>query len=314
MGEVVLHIGLPKTGTTTLQRAVFPRLASVVYAGKDASSHRFVTPELGAAMAAVVSSDTILGEVAPRLGRAIAALRETASASTLLISTEALAHPCARDIGLVASRLALAVPDARILITLRAQDSLALSWFRSHGRFAQYLFLHKGESERVPALLEQHAWWRFVVRESRAGLLAMLDFDVVCAAYEAKFARRVTVLPLELLSADRVDYCARLGSALGVSGAECSELLGHARENHGLSRREVSLARLLARLGISMEFLEFRGRSAFRRFLAAGSPADRALNEEIVSELRERFAAGNARLGARHNFDARKLWPNCSSP
>ena len=313
MSGVVFHIGLPKTGTTTLQKAVFPRLAGVAYAGKNFPAHGFATQDLGAAITATVSADTIFGDPAPHLAREIGALREQVGASSLLVSTEALAHPCARDIGVVARRLADAVPDARILITLRAQDSLALSWFRSHGRFAQYLFLHKSESERLPALLDQRAWWNFVQREPRAGLLAMLDFNAVCAAYEQQFGGRVTVLPLELLANDRMAYCARLGSVLEVPAAECSRLLVDAHENRGLSAREVGAAKLLARVGVRMDILEHRERSAVRRFLAAGPRADPTLDQRIASSLTARFAEGNVQLGARHGFDAPGLWPGCAA-
>ena len=312
MSGVVLHIGLPKTGTTTLQKAVFPRLPRVAYAGKSLPAHAFATQELSSAMAAVVSGDTILGDTAPQLSRAVERLREQVGSSTLLISTEALAHPCARDIGVVARRLSDAVPDARILLTLRAQDSLALSWFRSHGRFAQFLLLLKGESERLPPMLDQRAWWGFVEREPRAGLLAMLDFDAVCAGYERLFAGRVTVLPLELLAADPAAYCARLASVLAVPASECSALLVNVHENRGLTAREVRAATLLARLGFGIDILEHRERSLFRRYLAAGPRADPMLDAHIASALRARFAEGNARLGARHGFDPCRLWPGCS--
>jgi len=216
-----------------------------------------------------------------------------------VISTESLAHPAARDLGLVAHRLARAVPDARVLVTLRTQEQLALSWFRSHGRFAQYLFTHKSEAERIPAQLTQRAWWDLVVREPRAGLLATLDFDALVSCYERHFDGRVTVLPLELLAADAASYAARLASALEVPATACAPHLADAHENRGLSAREVAAGKFLARLGRSTSFLEHREKSALRRWLAAGPRADAELDASIAADLRARFAAGNMSLDAR---------------
>ena len=56
MSGVVLHIGLPKTGTTTLQKAVFPHLPGVAYAGKRIPGYGFATQSLGEAVAATISA------------------------------------------------------------------------------------------------------------------------------------------------------------------------------------------------------------------------------------------------------------------
>ena len=299
MSGVVLHIGLPKTGTTTLQRAVFPNLPGVAYAGKRIPGHGFATQSLGEAVAATFSADSALVDPAPALASAIAELRAQCGTGTLVLSTESLAHPAARDLGLVADRLARAVPDARILVTLRAQHALALSWYRSHGRFAQYLFTHKTEAERIPAQLPQADWWRLVAREPRGGLLAMLDFEALVACYARRFGDRVTLLPLELLERDPAAYAARLAGVLEVPASACAPLLAGAHENRGLSAREVAAARFLGLAGVRTDFLEHRGRSALRRWLSGGPRADAALDPAIADDLRRRFAAGNRRLADR---------------
>lgn len=312
MSGVVLHVGLPKTGTTSLQRGVYPRLPRVRYAGKTIPSHAFVTEALTAAISATISADGVYGDPAPRLRDAVAELRRDAGEDTLVISTESLVHPMARDIALVADRLAAAVPDARILVTIRAQESLALSWYRSHGRFAMQLFLHKYESERIPAHLSQRAWWTLVMREPNAGLLAMLDLDAVVACYEARFAGRVAVLPLELLATDRARSAAILAGALGTEPSACEALLSSAHENRGLSAREAWLSRVLLRVGVRADFLEGREASAFRRWLAKGPLADGALDADIAAELARRYAAGNARLARRTGLPLGSLGYRCS--
>lgn len=313
MSGVVLHVGLPKTGTTSLQRGVFPRLPGVRYAGKTIPGYAFTTPELTAAIAATISADGVLGDPAPRLREAVEALRREAGTETLVISTESLVHPAARDIALVADRLAAAVPDARILLTIRAQDSLALSWYRSHGRFAMYLFLHKFESERVHAHLGQREWWTFVTRDANAGLLAMLDLDAVAACYERRFGGRVAVLPLELLSASPSHAAAILGQVLEVDPSACGALMSSAHENRGLSAREARLSRWLLRFGIRADFLEARDRGPLRRWLAEGPLADGELEPGIVAEINRRYAPGNARLAKRTGLALDTLGYACAA-
>ena len=303
MSGVVLHIGLPKTGTTTLQKSVFPHLASVQYAGKNIPGYGFATPELGNAICAVISIDSALADPVPALRNAVDALRTRCGDATLVISTESLAHPAARDLGLVAQRLASAVPDARILITLRAQEELALSWYRSHGRFAQYLFTHKRESERIHASLSQASWWEFVTREPHAGLLAMLDFNAIVSCYERLFASRVSVLPLEWLRSDPTLYAASLARAIDADSTACADLLRGAHENRGLSRREVWAGKALSLVGARADFLEHRTKSALRRWLARGTTADGALIKDIAASIRTRCATGNAQLARRMGID-----------
>ena len=312
MSGVVFHVGLPKTGTTTLQKAVFPALSGVAYAGKRIPGYGFATQELGAALSSVISADSALVDPVPALREAIERLRAPCGVSTLVVSTESLAHPAARDLGLVAARLAAAVPDARILITLRAQESLVLSWYRSHGRFAQYLFTHKSESERLDGSLTQRAWWDLVAREPRAGLLAMLDYDRLVECYTQRFARGVTLLPLELLSTDSKEYAARLAAVLEVAPSECAARLTNAHENRGLSAREVFAGRLLGRFGVRANFLEHRERGAVRRWLAGGPAADAELDPTIAARVRAECAAGNARLAARSGLRLAALGYTCA--
>ena len=303
MSRLVLHIGLPKTGTTTLQKSVFPALPGVAYLGKKIPGYGFVTAELREAVAAVLGTDSILADPADRLRAAIDASRSRFDADTFVLSTESIAHPSACDLGVVAERLARAVPDAHVLVTLRSQQALALSWYRSHGRFAQYLFLHKSERDRIPAHLSQRQWWDLVSREPRAGLLAMLDFDAIVSCYADRFGGRLTLLPLELLTADPAAYAIRLASSLAVDPDACAMLRDPPHENRGLSAREVRVSRGLSMLGLATDFLEHRGTNAWRRWLARGPLADATLDASIAATIRERFAEGNSKLASRTGLD-----------
>jgi hypothetical protein len=89
MPGIVLHVGLPKTGTTFLQQHDFPSLGDVHYDGKLGAGHDFTVPGLGAAIDRVYLSDSILGDPAPALSQALGPLRAAARDRTVVISTEA---------------------------------------------------------------------------------------------------------------------------------------------------------------------------------------------------------------------------------
>ena len=303
MSGVVLHVGFPKTGTTTLQKSVYPHLPGVLYVGKHIPSYCFSSRALGDAVHAVITADSALSDPVPALATAIGEFRAKCASDTLVISTESFAHPTARDFGLVASRLAAAVPDARILLTIRAQDALALSWYQSHGRFAQYLFTHKRESERIRASLSQRAWWDLVNRAPTSGFLAMLDFDAIEACYARLFGGRVTVLPMEWLQRCDSRYASTLAEVLDADAVVCTQLLQGAHENRGLSRREVFAGKALSLIGMKADFLEHRSHSAFRQFLAQGAAADHALLPAIARAIRGRVVDGNVRLATRVGID-----------
>ncbi len=303
MSGVVLHIGLPKTATTTLQKSVFPKLSGVCYAGKHIPGYGYTSVELGRAMHALMRADSVLGDVVPAFAEAVSEVSATCGASTLVISSESLAHPSARDIGLVAKRLAAAVPQARILISIRAQTDLVRSWYRSHGRFAQYMFTHKRESERIRSSLSQREWWDFVSRDPDAGLLAMLDFDAIVECYARLFPNRVTVLPMEWMRVDPSRFARSLAGLLGADPAACEQALEGAHENRGLSKREVCAARVCSMLGVSADFLEHRSQGVIRRWLAAGGAADEKLAPVIGEFIRTRYAKGNSRLSSRFGLD-----------
>ncbi len=207
----------------------------------------------------------------------------------------------------MAERLARAVPEARILLTLRAQTDLALSWFRSHGRFAQYLFLSKTESEQLPAHLTQRAWWDWVCRDPGAGLLAMLDFDAIAGRYAALFGGRVQILPLELLTRAPDRYAALLSRILETPETIALPGTSHPRENQGLSRREILASRILLRFGQRSDFLGQRHRSRWRRWLAEGPLADPILDPEIQEQLQARYQTGNRALAERAGLDLGRL-------
>lgn len=307
MARTVFHVGMPKTGTTFLQRAVFPKIERCQYLGKIGNSHDFVTPELGSAIDSVYSADSCFPDPAVLLRDALDLVAMRAGCHTLVLSTEALLHPATRDFGLVAARLYRARPEAHVLITIRSQESLALSWYRSHGRFGQYLSLMHSGTEQVSRFLSQQAWWAMEKQSQNSGFIAMLDYHAIVTAYRSLFGNRVHLLPLELLQFRREEWTSRLNGALETDATDWRLKQELPPENHGLIRRELLFMKLSRRFGVRAYVRRPGRQGLFRSWLASGPPADEVLDRDIREDIEGRFGVGNAILADKMGIELQKL-------
>lgn len=208
--ELLIHIGLHKTGTTWLQNRVF-------------SQPKFGFSSPWGRMASVAVREFVrvdpLGFDARTSAEVFRSGREDALAEGLVpvISHEALSSRPIRGhyyAPVVADRLHQVFPDARIVIGIREQRSMLLSLFRQHvrmgGRECLQYFIGTGE--------EPVGWGPICSLE-------FLYYDRIVDYYTGLFGPdRVLVLPIELLGRDRRAYQNRLAEFAGVPEFDSPEL------------------------------------------------------------------------------------------
>jgi len=140
MHNVIFHIGLHKTATTTLQKQVFSRWPGIVYVSKN--------PEVSGLIRAVTTTDPIYFE--GDYWRDVLA-SNFPSDKPIIISKESLSGALFAGIGKrgvdhrssILDNLASVVPESRIIIVLRRQDGLARSLYRQ--------YLNAGGTESINA-------------------------------------------------------------------------------------------------------------------------------------------------------------------
>jgi hypothetical protein len=204
--KIVLHVGMNKTATTTLQREVFPRLPDLRAVGFKHPGEDPDSP-LSVAVRQVTRDDYAPGLLRRRLEE-----KAAEEERPLLLSeeryTSTLWHSSWEQTVRTADRLAAELPEARILITVRNPADLLVS------SYAQYL--REGGTG---------SWRRFVLRSD----LRTYDAAAVCRLYEERFPCVRVLLYEDMGELDR--FAARLVGALG-SGIDPGAVSGWLDASH----------------------------------------------------------------------------------
>lgn len=293
----VLHVGYPKTATTTFQQHVFPNHPGITYLGKNIPSFRYGEPGLYELVEDLVQKSTFEWEGPETLRAMLARLRAASDRRCVLLSSESFIHPNAIDVGLVAERLAAAAGPCKILITIREQISSLLSWYWMHGRFAQYFAI--GGKETATPLdypFSFHDWVTWERTAPYKSYASTLHYDKVVAYYQRVFgADNVRVLLFEQFTSDAAAYTAALSDWLGVDAEPMTRLAASRHENRSDKRTAPWIGQDAAQLGTSGTSKGLLARLLERRTASPPPPAI----ETTLASLRETFAPGNARLAAR---------------
>lgn len=188
--DLVLHVGMFKTASTTLQQEVFPRLVDLNVVGRKHPGEPLDSP-LSLAMESVWHDGYRQGDMRSRL-------EERETDRRMLVSEEVWTSPVRHEtfanLTRSANRLASEVPEAKILMVVRRPADLLASCY------SQYL--------TAGGTL---TWNRFVSRWD----LRAFDVEAIVGLYVDRFAS-VDVLAFEDM-ADPLDFASRLVRALGGS-------------------------------------------------------------------------------------------------
>ncbi len=185
--SLIVHVGLPKTGSTTLQRHVFPAIATI--------KNITFNPE---------SLQKLLGKIhllPDETGAQLAQVKAELAKGSLLISNEALVgfHPDGWE-AFADRNLEIFGKDATIILSIRDGEALMKSWFLE-------MFKQGVQSSPVHFFLKKDVFVRFKAFRA-SGLpthFSVDDFDMrrLYALYATRF-EKVYLLPLETLSEGKV--------------------------------------------------------------------------------------------------------------
>ncbi|WP_340315418.1 hypothetical protein [Rhizorhabdus argentea] len=300
----LVHIGVHKTGTSWFQKRVYPRL----------TTHRLV--DRRAIRIAFMCRDAF--DFDPVAARGALDLDQASEPAILCeedlsgilhqgLSSTYVAKEMAR-------RLHATLPEANILIFVRAQPTAALSWYHQYVR-------EGGTASLRRYLLPQR--YRFLGKDRPFKIpcfdFAQLDYRGLIETYDRLYGREhVTVLPYEALARDRAAVLARVGALLRtdlqdpggerVNGAYRSGLLPLLRLANLFTARSLLYKRWLVHVPYWYAARKWLFRQLNRSPLFGPVPRPAAgLDRELRQWIAARFSRSNRWLEQRMDWDLRSL-------
>lgn len=299
MTQLFIHVGYPKTATTTFQKHVFPNHPEIDYLGKFIPSHRYRDERLYPAIDRLMTVGEVGYEGVVGLRELIDTYREQCSKQVMLISSESFVHVTAVDSGLVAQRLKAAFGPCKIIITIREQLDIIRSWYGMHGRFGEYLFLSKSETERVSTPLSIDEWLKYTHRSYDRNFLSTLHYHEIIQYYIRLFGRdNIGVFLYEEFTQDRVSYLKRLCDFLGVDHVTALQLVDGRHELPNLTRRQLFYVQFMSKLVPSFNFEQSSANSQgiIQRFLSDSPRAKIEISAKWIENLSLSYKEGNRAL------------------
>lgn len=221
---VLIHIGYHKSGTTWLQREIF-----------DGGGFQRPWPRSTINRLFVTVRD--LEFCTKATAELLAEQRECPSRANVVdvLSHERLSgnpHSGGYDSRIIADRLRLTLPGARVLIVIRRQPDMVLSSYKQYVRI--------GGTRKLTGYIKSSGRGQGRVPQFS---LAHFQYDRLISYYHRLFGPKATlVLPYELLAMDPLAFVSRIATFAGV---EPPDDVPTGRRNIGLSAVGVTIKRPL---------------------------------------------------------------------
>ena len=294
-----VHIGAPKSASTTLQRSLLARHPQVLYFGEDgdgwASADEARVGEL------LLHADDLFFP-AEQCSAQFAAKRAEAAARTVVYSNVDVMG--SRRPTTCAHRLHSLMPDAEVIVILRNQFTALASFYANHGAFLKPA--PPGYFRRHVALDDWLAWCTTFPTDTPAGGYL---YGEILDLYARLWGReKIHLFLFEDFIADPDAFVRRLAKLLDIDSDEAATL---ARDRH---ERPRNTARMLAWNRFYSRFLwglslpaNLPGREgilrAWHRYLGAGAPAKIVIPARWHERLVALYGEGNARISRDYGLD-----------
>lgn len=229
MTKTFIHIGFPKTATTTLQSALmkYPRCA---YLGKGLRDTMEPSLSLDIARAVLFSDQRRFAERLPELRENLSAIAK--KSECLVLSDEAFSFAEHMNMGdkwhcvamtdheVIAQRLSELCPGAGVLVSIRNQYSFLQSFFRQQNR-------GHGSNSVFEAYIA-----RALDDLSHRSILHLLRYDEVIEVYRSRFGSdRVMVSAYEDTRGDFGQYLVAVAQFCGLDARELEKAWGGEHSN-----------------------------------------------------------------------------------
>ncbi len=297
--NLFVHIGFPKSGTTTLQENLFANHPDINCLGRP--NHG--TGDYRAFRAALAgdgfSAETVSQTKSFIHSRAVANKVNVVSDETLCLEP----YP-----SVMLERLLRACPDTHIVLTIRNQYDAIRSIYVNHGQMLKNAPApYRGRHVTFANFLA-HAIGTF--EKDHRGDLAALDYASLYTQCAALFGtNRVHVLLFEELAAHPNRFSQRLSKVLGIPADGIAERLRMPPRNPAASQRSSTFNKYRSKVPVDVSFSRLvPGGGALRRglhsYLGKGQAKTQVeWTEDQRREVVRLFGAGNKKLAEKLGLD-----------
>lgn len=283
--RTIIHVGAPKTASTSLQRRLFQKHERIVYFGEDGDGLRDER-ETHLLDSMIFDDDAYYDEAACR--EIVEAQKMRAKGRTLIYSNADIM--ASRLVRVCAIRLRRLFPDASVLFVLRNQTTAIESYYLNHGAF-----LKPAPKPYFRKYVGFDDWMQFSKDFPRLSAIGCFEYDTHLKEYTARFGRdKVLVVLYEELMGDRPAFAEKLARLLKIDAAEVERALSSGRERPRITGKQMHYHRFrskLASLGLAPSAYAF-DRSVMDRFGNGGS-ANLKIDDKWREWIRNHFAPGN---------------------
>ncbi len=308
--DAIFHVGVGKTATTTLQNAVFGRSPHIHCIGRP----NHLTTDYVRVFQNLTAAEPHMVEWSFLEDFFQSAIETSRAEGKILVLSDETLMGSAPFQQLLAERLYRVCPTAKVVITIRAQPDIIVSYYQNHGR------LMKGVPRSIEGLLvEFDDWLEFALERPQDTFLRLLNYDRQCTCYEVVFgSENVHAICYEPLITAKQDFAAQWARLLKIDAAEMLQLLSDKKENTGVTSRRVTydglrdttFGKIVSHM---VPFRRYLG-PLKDRFVSRGPAAEIDLRPEQRHAIAEMFAPENARLAERHGLDLAVLGYPMPSP
>lgn len=291
---LVVHVGFPKTATTTLQNRLFSTHSQILYFGKPYTDSRLEDAVRHLMMAD--SMNYLPGSQALNLAEYIPAqLNEHKFSKKVAVLSDELflSFSKVRDRGVVAQRVLDQLKPQKIVITIRSQLSLLKSAYLGRGR------LLLNVPPRFSGQFVSFDEWLTMCKERIHGnYIQQLDYSDTAVYYSNLFGKEhVHVLLMEELARDPDQFLNRLARVLGIEAEGLVEHMTGAHDNRALSRARFEGERIRSRFFPFHRFPLVSGAIKIMTYFKTKKYKDRPVRVDFSScwrdELETLYSKGN---------------------
>ena len=299
--QIVIHIGLPKTGTTSLQHFFFPCHSQIDYLGKHYVKARKDYDQrdqfVDSIIRLIYSRDEIEFDLTFCKNRFDKVKEGLNGKRVAVISYEALTENISyipADRKLIAQRLYNVFGESKIIITIRNQlDMIVSAWAETAAKLARY------KPFKIWLIEQNNNFYR--------GILYRLKYFELIEAYSRIFGKdNIGVFLLEDLKEDPRKYYIELSNYLNIDTDESLFLLEKKTyANPRFSRRKITYAKWCRRLGWDPlsrfeKYIPDVVLAGFRKQIEGGPPIEVEFSKENEELLSSYYRESNRNL--LHNY------------